>query len=185
MRVFGSLICYFLTWHRGFTAWGVALSTVFIASPDWNWSRRLWATGGEVDLIWYRGAASAPRCHLKHRGLLMRSSLAWRRPSGQQLRTAVPHLVGPGCDSSAASPSSGIRYSFCYYFAFIMCCVTSQLLLNFLPQYWHWLQLHLQRLECRAWMKGLPSLVFGISQLVCEFTLKHYLENSRKWKNRW
>lgn len=140
-----SLVCYFQTWHCGSTAAGATLSTVFITSPDWNWSSRLGATGSEVDLIVYGGAASAPRCHLKHRSLFMRSSLgvmlkallfhSWRRQILIWSAPAVP--------ASVVCLSSVIKYPFCYYIPFIMCCVTSWFLLNFLPwfesQYWHWL----------------------------------------------
>lgn len=51
-----------------------ALSSLFITSPDWNWSLRLWATGKEMDLIRCWGAASTPRCHLKPRRLFIYSS---------------------------------------------------------------------------------------------------------------
>ena len=50
------------------------LSTLFITSPDWNWSLWLWATGKETDLIRCRGAARVLCCHLKPRGLFIYSS---------------------------------------------------------------------------------------------------------------
>lgn len=53
---------------------GGALSTLFITSPDWNWSPRSWATGKGTDLIRCRGAASTPFCHLKPRRLFIYSS---------------------------------------------------------------------------------------------------------------
>lgn len=50
------------------------LSSLFITSPDWNWSRRLWATGKEMDFIRCWGDASAPCCHLNLRKLFIYSS---------------------------------------------------------------------------------------------------------------
>lgn len=51
-----------------------ALSTLFITSPDWNWSLRLWATGKKMDLIRCWGAASMLCCHLKAHRLFIYSS---------------------------------------------------------------------------------------------------------------
>lgn len=51
-----------------------ALSTLFITSPDWNWSLWLRATGKEMDLIRCWGAASMLCCHLQNHRLFIYSS---------------------------------------------------------------------------------------------------------------